>query len=113
MSTRYAVIRGEELHEPGGREDVEPAGTGRYLLQRLAAGAPAGSFEGEVITRWADVIEASPRLVRHAAEAFATWARGLRREEAAELFERAVLCAVVELEWPTRRRADRRGGAPS
>ncbi|WP_438041417.1 hypothetical protein [Sorangium sp. So ce128] len=113
MSTRYAVIRGEELREPGGREDAEPAGTGRDLLHSLAAGAPAGSIEVEVLTRWADLIEASPRLVLHAAEAYATWARGLRLVDAAQRFERAVLCSVVELEWPTRRGADRRRGAPS
>ncbi|WP_437647818.1 hypothetical protein [Sorangium sp. So ce362] len=108
MSGRYAVIRGEELRELRGPEPP----TGRDLLLRLAVGAPMDCSAWEVILRWADVIDWSPRLVWHAAEAFATYARGLRLEETAQLFDRAALCAVVELEWPKVRRADLRSGAP-
>ncbi|WP_437958566.1 hypothetical protein WME76_02150 [Sorangium sp. So ce119] len=114
MLARYAVVLGVE------REQRE---TGRYLLERLVARVPVGSFEGELLARWADVIEDSPRCVWHAAEAFAVWARELSPElaaraglfdavEAAKLFERAALYGCVQLEWSSARRAElRRGGA--
>ncbi|WP_437623361.1 hypothetical protein [Sorangium sp. So ce1151] len=125
MVCRYAVIRGEEFlafRDPPLAEP--PRASGRYLLERLVERAPKGSVEAELLGRWADLIDDSPRLVWHVADAYATWARGLSdaaaaeaelfdRAAAAKLFDRAALYGCVELEWSSARRAElRRRSAP-